>query len=107
MTVFGLSMMKRQQGLSTWRLAAMLGGAMLFSIGANTAASAAAEDEDRDLQAMSWASACVTCHGAEEEIEGSNISALAGMPVEEFMEKMSSMAASQRHGALMPQLARG
>ncbi len=74
---------------------------------ASVAWAADADQADIDLQTMSWASACFTCHGAAEEVEGSRIGVLAGMPADEFVTKMKNMAASTTPGALMPQLARG
>lgn len=64
-------------------------------------------EEAIDIEAMTWAAACVTCHGAADDVEGSRISSLAGMPADEFVSRMKQIAASEREGALMPQLARG
>lgn len=63
--------------------------------------------EEIDFQAMGWAAACVTCHGAEQAVEGSTVASLAGMPVSELVGKMTAFAAGDVPGSLMQQLARG
>lgn len=63
--------------------------------------------EQIDFEAMGWASACVTCHGSAQAIEGSTVAPLAGMPVAELVGKMTTFAAGDVPGSLMQQLARG
>lgn len=63
--------------------------------------------EEIDFQAMGWASACVTCHGGAQAVEGSSVASLAGMPAAELVEKMTVFASGDIPGSLMQQLARG
>lgn len=63
--------------------------------------------EEIDFQAMSWAAACVTCHGAAEPVAGSTVASLAGMDADELVGKMEAFATGDTPGSLMQQLARG
>ena len=91
------------------RWPAVAGGLLASALMACTSVVLAADDDKlvAEMQAMSWAAACFTCHGAADDVEGSRIGSLAGMPADEFVSKMKELAASTRPGALMPQLARG
>jgi len=84
------------------RLAAIAAVGGLMIMGARPAAA-----EEIDFQAMSWASACVTCHGGAQAVEGSSVASLAGMPAAELIGKMTTFAAGDVPGSLMQQLARG
>lgn len=84
------------------RLATIAALSGLMVIGASRATA-----EEIDFQAMGWASACVTCHGSAQAIEGSSIAPLAGMPASELIDKMTAFAAGDVSGLLMQQLARG
>lgn len=63
--------------------------------------------ETTDMQAMSWASACVTCHGADKAAEGSSVASLAGQPADQLVAKMKAFAQGDVPGSLMQQIARG
>lgn len=61
-----------------------------------------------DIQAMGWASACVTCHGASPEpLPDQIVPPIAGLPVDEFMAKMQQFYESKEPGALMVQTIKG
>ncbi len=81
-------------------LAMALGGLAIAGTGSVAA-------EKIDFQAMSWAAACVTCHGAAQAAEGSTVKSLAGMPVSEMVGKMTTFAVGDVPGSLMQQIARG
>jgi len=65
------------------------------------------EPSIESLQAMSWAAACVTCHGAAEPIEGADVSPLAGVPAHIIINKMKRFQESDKEGGLMKQIALG
>lgn len=71
------------------------------------AGTTAFSEQSVDLQAMSWAAACVTCHGAAQPIPGSVIAPLAGMPAADLMSKMEVFIQNDTPGSLMQQIARG
>ncbi len=58
-------------------------------------------------QAASWASSCVTCHGAGAPVEGSAIPMLAGRPANEIEQKMRAYARGSTPGDVMQQIAKG
>lgn len=91
------------------RMAGVAIAALTLSAGAPALAADSSADSQAvsDLQVMSWASACITCHGAAERVQGSGITALAGVDSETMMEKLDGMANSDKSGALMVQLVRG
>lgn len=60
-----------------------------------------------DIQAMSWAAACVTCHGASQAVKGSSVALLAGQPADQLVAKMKAFANADAPGSLMSQIARG
>jgi|SRR5690625_729688 len=65
-------------------------------------------DEAIDFRAMGWASSCITCHGAgPDPVPGQTISNIAGMDVDDFIEKMENMHYVERPGILMVQIAKG
>lgn len=88
-------------------LAAALVGGLLVTAAGLVHAADATTDSKIDFQAMGWASACVTCHGAAQAVEGSTIASLAGTPADELVAKMEAFAAGDVPGSLMQQLARG
>lgn len=66
------------------------------------------EEQVIDFQAMGWASACVTCHGATTQaLPGQVIPPIAGQPVDEFMRKMQHYHQSDVPGLLMAQITKG
>ena len=60
-----------------------------------------------DFQAMSWASSCVTCHGAEAPVKGSSVVSLVGLPPGAIESTMKAYASGERPGPLMRQIAKG
>lgn len=68
----------------------------------------AIEEQAIDFQAMGWASACVTCHGATTRaVPGQVIPPIAGQSVDEFMRKMQHYHQSDEPGVLMVQTIKG
>jgi cytochrome c553 len=85
---------------------------MLFMATAGAAQPVAAQPDAAqpaaiDFQAMSWASSCVTCHGAETPIKGSSVVSLVGMPAGAIESAMRAYASGERAGPLMQQIAKG
>ncbi|HLR12949.1 MAG TPA: hypothetical protein VK104_04975 [Burkholderiaceae bacterium] len=96
------------------RLVRSLAAMAVSALALSAAAPVLAADDNQsgsqavsELQVMSWASACITCHGGAERVQGSGITALAGTDAETMMEKLDNMAVSDKSGALMVQLVRG
>jgi len=87
------------------RLATML-GSIAFAL-CVPSISNAEEPDTATLQAMSWAAACVTCHGAAEPVQGADVAPLAGVPADVIIKKMKRFQDSEKEGGLMKQIALG
>ncbi|MEO6984614.1 MAG: c-type cytochrome [Paralcaligenes sp.] len=70
-------------------------------------ANACADQTLMARQAASWASSCVTCHGAGAQVKGSSIPALVGRPASEIEQKMRAYAQGNTAGDVMQQIAKG
>jgi cytochrome c553 len=58
------------------------------------------------LQIRNWAAACTLCHGgAGPDQEG--IRPLAGLPVDELLQKLADFRSGKKTGTVMPQIATG
>src|SRR5690625_3970128 len=94
--------LRTSQRLLRWAACALMAG---FAWSAQASDDA---QQEINFQAMGWASSCVTCHGAGTEPEpGQTISTIAGMDVDDFVEKMENMHFDERPGMLMGQIAKG
>jgi len=94
--------LRTSQRLLRWAACALMAG---FAWSAQASDDA---QQEINFQAMGWASSCVTCHGAGTEPEpGQTISTIAGMDVDDFVEKMENMHFVERPGILMVQIAKG
>jgi len=87
------------------RLATMLGSVALVLCAPSI--SNAEEPGTETLQAMSWAAACVTCHGAADPVQGAEVAPLAGVPADVIIKKMKRSQDSEKEGGLMKQIALG
>lgn len=98
----GLRQLRAPRRLLHWTACALMAG---FAWTAHASGDA---DETINFQAMGWASSCVTCHGSgTEPVPGQTVSNIAGMNVDDFVEKMENMHFVERPGILMVQIAKG
>lgn len=92
------------------QIAGLRSGMVALTLGVSLLGQAAYADESQqiDFQAMGWASACVTCHGATTQaLPGQVIPPIAGRPVDEFLDQMQRFHQSDEPGVLMTQITRG